>query len=66
MQENRLNGAITAMAFLMFILIAFGCINMYKHYSTGRWSKGSKIIDFAGLIMLLATFGGMVLPMLKR
>ena len=54
------------MAFLMFILIAFWCINMYKHYSTGSWSKGSKIIDFAGLIMLLAAFGGMVLPMLKR
>ena len=53
------------MAFLMFMLIAFWCINMYRHHRSGNWTKGCKIIDIAGLVILIAAFAGMIIPLLK-
>lgn len=65
MQEN-VKGSVSFMAFMIFLLLVFWCINTYKHISSGRWTKGQKMIDIVGALMLLAVFGSMILPILKR
>lgn len=54
------------MTFLMFLMLAIWCLNMFKHINSGNWTKGQKIVDIAGLLMLLAAFVGMIIPMLKK
>ena len=66
MDKQNLRGSVSFMAFLMFLLLALWCMNMFKHISSGHWTKGRKIVDIAGLIMLLAAFVGMIIPMLKK
>ena len=65
MQEN-VKGTVSFMAFMMFLLLVFWCINIYKHINSGNWTKGQKIVDIAGLLLLLAAFVGMIIPMLKK
>ena len=65
MQEN-VKGTVSFMAFMMFLLLVFWCINIYQHINSGNWTKGQKIVDIAGLLMLLAAFVGMIIPMLKK
>ena len=65
MQEN-VKGTVSFMAFMMFLLLVFWCINIYKHINSANWTKGQKIVDIAGLLMLLAAFVGMIIPMLKK
>ena len=66
MEKQNLRGSVSFMAFLMFILLALWCLNIFKHINSGNLTKGRKIVDIAGLIMLLAAFVGMIIPMLKK
>jgi len=66
MEKQNLRGSVSFMAFLMFILLALWCLNIFKHINSGNWTKGQKIVDIAGLLMLLAAFVGMIIPMLKK
>ena len=66
MDKQSVKGSLSFMAFLMFLMLAFWCVNMYRHISSGRWTKGQKMIDIVGALMLLAVFGSMILPILKR
>lgn len=66
MDKQSVKGSLSFMAFLMFLMLAFWCVNMYRHISSGNWTKGRKITDIIGLLLLLAVFGSMVIPMLKR
>ena len=66
MEIEKVNGALSVMAFLIFIMLALWSINTFKHSRSGKWSKIQKITDIAGIILLVGAFAAMVIPMLKR
>lgn len=66
MTGANLKGALTVLALLMFLLLAFWGVNMYRHYDSGKWTKTQKITDIIGLLLLLAVFGSMVIPILRK
>ncbi|MCR5109688.1 MAG: hypothetical protein K6B38_02120 [Ruminococcus sp.] len=66
MNKQNIKGSLSFMTFLMFLMLAIWCLNMFKHINSGRWTKGQKMIDIVGALMLLAVFGSMILPILKR
>ena len=65
MGEQGIKGPVFFMAFLMFLLLAFWCLNMFKHISSGRWTKSGKVIDITVLVALSAVFVGMIIPLFR-
>lgn len=65
MNQPNIKGGLTVLVFLMFLLLAFWCINMYRHHDSGNWTKPQKTADIIGLVILICAFAAIVIPMLK-
>lgn len=57
--------AVEMLIFLELLLLAFWLMNIYKHIRSGSWSRGEKIMDTVGTILLLGMLIGAVIPMFR-
>jgi hypothetical protein len=53
------------MAFLMFMLLAFWCLNIYKHIRAGGWKGIAAAVDISGAVLLAGVFIAVLLPLFR-
>lgn len=65
LNERGIKGTLTLLIVFILFMLGLWCINMYKHFSAGKWTKGLKIADIIGLILLISALVALIVPMLK-
>ena len=60
-----MRGAVGMLVFLILLMLAFWLMNVYKHIRSGLWSRGQKIMDLIGTVLLLAALIAVLLPILR-
>lgn len=65
MDKKGVTGSLSFLAFLMFLLLAFWCINIFKHIRAGGWNGFRAAVDISGAVLLAGVFAAVILPLLK-
>lgn len=60
-----MRSAFGMLVFLILLMLAFWLMNIYKHIRSGPWSRGQKIMDAIGTVLLLAAFIAVLIPILR-
>lgn len=56
---------IKILVFLVFLLFAAWCLNIYKHIRAGGWKGFAAAVDITGAVLLAGVFIALLLPLLK-
>ncbi len=65
MDKKSITGPLSFMAFLMFMLLVFWCLNIYKHIRAGGWKGIAAAVDISGAVLLAGVFIAVLLPLFR-
>ncbi|MCR4887625.1 MAG: hypothetical protein K5979_00395 [Ruminococcus sp.] len=63
--DKRMTGGVSFMAFLMFMMLALWCANIFKHIRKGGWKGFIAAVDITGAVLLAGVFIALLLPLIK-
>ncbi|MDO4863238.1 MAG: hypothetical protein Q4A05_03620 [Ruminococcus sp.] len=65
MDKKGVTGPLSFMAFLMFLLLAAWCVNIYRHIRAGGWKGFIAAVDVVGALILAGGFVALLVPLLR-